>query len=122
MQARAKIIKESHPLLMISIHQNFFSDKNRRGAQTFYRKGQEECKNFANCVQKQLNGLKDNARDCSSLAGDYYLLNISDCPAVIVECGFLSNAEDEKLLISDNYQNQLSNAIFYGALQFLVGE
>ena len=119
MQAREKIIKQANPALVISIHQNKFSSPSRRGAQVFYRAGSEGGNSLAKCVQNQLNNLKENGKKCFPLSGDYYLLNISPCPAIIVECGFLSNAQDEKLLISAEYQKQLVGTIFYGALSFL---
>ena len=120
MNAREKIIKNSNPTLVVSIHQNSFSSSSRRGAQVFYGNGKEEGKQFALAVQNQLNSLKDNGRKSSPLAGDYFLLNISPCPAIIVECGFLSNPQDEKLLLSDKYQSQLASALFNGTLDYLI--
>ena len=69
-----------------------------------------------------INALKDNGRKSSPLAGDYYLLNVASCPSVIVECGFLSNPQDERLLISESYQKELANAIYYGCMQYLTTE
>ena len=120
MQAREKIIKGASPTLFISIHQNKFSDSARRGSQVFYKAGSNEGYNLANCVQSQVNALNKGGRQYSALKGDYYLLNVSPFPAIIVECGFLSNAQDEALLISEEYQQALAQSIFYGAMQFLV--
>ncbi len=55
-----------------------------------------------------------------ALKGDYYVLNCNDFPAVIVECGFLSNAEDEALLLSREYQKRLARVIKEGALSYLA--
>ena len=55
----------------------------------------------------------------NALWGDYYLLNASKIPTVIVECGFLSNPDDERLLISEEYRLQISDAIFKGAVDYL---
>ena len=120
MQAREKIIKESNPTLVISIHQNNFSDHSRRGAQVFYHIGREQSKEFAICMQQVLNKMEENAKKSSALSGDYYVLKVSPCPAIIIECGFLSNEQDEKLLLSEEYQQKLSNQIFYGCLQYLT--
>ena len=54
------------------------------------------------------------------LAGDYFILNCHEYPAVIVECGFLSNAQDEALLVSDIYQQKLARTIRSGAVAFLA--
>ena len=120
MKAREKIIKEANPTLVISIHQNNFSDHNRRGAQVFYHMGREQSKGFANCMQGVLNEMEENVKKSSALSGDYYVLKVSPCPAIIIECGFLSNEQDEKLLLSENYQQKLANQIFYGCLQYLT--
>lgn len=120
MQARAKIIKNASPSLVISIHQNKFSASYRRGAQVFYRAGDEKGRALATALQNELNGLEENGRKSSPIAGDYYVINVSPCPAVIVECGFLSNEQDERLLLSEEYQEKLANSIFYGALGFLT--
>ena len=120
MQAREKIIKEANPTLVISIHQNNFSDHSRRGAQVFYYMGREQSKEFACYIQDGLNSMAENVKKSSALSGDYYVLKVSPCPAIIVECGFLSNEQDEKLLLSDDYQQKLANQIFYSSLQFLT--
>ena len=58
------------------------------------------------------------AKKTSALVGDYYMLKCTDNPSVIVECGFLSNADDEKLLISDDYRKKIAYAIFKGAVSY----
>ena len=64
--------------------------------------------------------MEENVKKSSALSGDYYVLKVSPCPAIIIECGFLSNEQDEKLLLSENYQQKLANQIFYGCLQYLT--
>ncbi len=54
----------------------------------------------------------------TELAGDYYMLKCTQNPSVIVECGFLSNAEDEQLLISEKYQKAFAYAVFKGAVAY----
>ncbi len=120
MRARAKIINESNPSLVISIHQNNYSSPSRRGGQAFYKKGDKQCYLLATTLQQALNGVYTGVKDYAPLCGDYFILNVSPCPAVIVECGFLSNPQDEALLISEEFQHSLATAIFNGALEFLV--
>ena len=119
MQARAKIIKENSPTLLISIHQNQFSSEQRRGAQVFFKDGHNESKRLACVMQEHLNQVTDTGRHYSALVGDYYLLNVSPCTAVIVECGFLSNPQDEALLLTSEYQQELAKTIYSAVLQFL---
>ncbi len=117
--ARKEIIEKSQPLLVISIHLNSFSDPSVRGTQVYYKEGSGQSEKLAFFILRELNSLEDNARKTNALVGDYYILNESDCLAVIVECGFLSNQKDEMLLLSSEYQTKLASAIFYGALCYL---
>lgn len=120
MRARAKIINESNPSLVISIHQNKYSSPSRRGGQAFYKKGDKQSYLLATTLQQALNGVYTGVKDYAPLCGDYFILNVSPCPAVIVECGFLSNPQDEALLITEEFQLSLATAIFNGSLEFLV--
>ena len=119
MQKRSEIINKSNPALVISVHQNFFSVRSRRGAQVFFRESNPRSVVLAGLIQGALNSMPECVRKSSPLKGDYYILNCNDFPAVIVECGFLSNAEDEALLLSEEYRDKLAEAINAGALEYL---
>lgn len=117
MEARRDIIEGAAPNAVISVHQNnFIADRSRRGGQVFFREGDANGTALANSIQEQLNAM--NNRALSALRGDYYMLNCSRFTSVIVECGFLSNAEDEALLLSEEYQSQVAQAIFAGTLAY----
>lgn len=120
MQKRAEIIKEANATVVISIHQNMCNDLNRRGAQVYYKQGDASGLNLAENICKRLNTLSQRGRNCTVLAADFYVLNVSPCASVIVECGFLSNAEDEKLLADDDYCDRLSREIMYGTTAYLT--
>ena len=120
MQKRAEIINSNSPALMISVHQNFFSLSSRRGAQVFFRENSENSRTLACSIQSALNNMPESMKKTDALKGDYYVLNCNDFPAVIVECGFLSNAEDEALLLSREYQKRLARVIKEGALSYLA--
>lgn len=120
MRKRAQVIKETAPALVISIHQNFFSLRSRRGAQVFFRESSERSKSLAGHIQTSLNEMPECVKPSDALKGDYFMLNCTDYPSVIVECGFLSNAEDEALLVTEEYQKKISAAILSGALAFLL--
>ncbi len=118
MQKRKEIIEKSNADLVISIHMNSYSLKSVRGAQAFYNPENEISKNLANSIQEQF--LKDlpKAKKTSSV-GDYYILNCTNIPAVIIECGFLSNYEEEKLLLSSEYKDKVCYSILCGVLKYL---
>ncbi len=119
MRRRKEIIEQARPAAMISIHQNnFLAQPSRRGGQVFYAAGKSEGKSLAEGIQKELNAL--NEAEHSALTGDYYMLNCTDYPSVIVECGFLSNAQDESLLLTEEYRDRLADAIFRGTLAWLA--
>lgn len=118
MEKREKIIKSSNADLFVSVHMNSFSNSNLSGAQVFYKEGSGEGKEFADEISS---GLKDgNVRlRGGSKSGDYYVLNCHDKPGVLIECGFLSNAEEEKLLMRDDYVEMFCKSAFQGILRFL---
>ncbi len=120
MQKRAEIIQENAPALVISVLQNFFSMTSRRGAQVFFRNDSSSSRTLACAIQTAFNEMPETAKKYSALAGDYYVLNCSDYPSVIVECGFLSNPEDEALLITQDYQKKVASVIAQGALSYLA--
>ncbi len=115
---RVEIADKSGCDLFISLHMNKFSDAKRRGAQVFYKAGDEKSKLLSNVIQNQLNGMEESEREFTSLAGDYYVLNKVKCAAVLIECGFLSNEKDEKLLLTKEYREKIAHEIFYGVVSF----
>lgn len=114
MQKRKQITLNAKADIFVSIHLNYYSSPLRRGAQVFYKIDEEKSKSLADIVQAELNGGKEYERDYTALAGDYYVLNEADCAAILCECGFLSNAEDEKLLLTDEYRAEIAEKIFNG--------
>lgn len=118
MEERRRIIREAEPDFVLSIHQNTFpSDTSRRGGQVFFREGSAAGEALAVSIQARLNAL--GGRSVSALKGDFFLLGCADCPSALVECGFLSNAEEERLLLTDEYQGKIARAVFEGVLSFL---
>lgn len=121
MQKRKEIIEEANPDFLISVHQNFYPSSATRGGQVFFKKDDEKSRVFAEELQAELNALyqTQNARGRKVSGAEYFLLKHSPCPAVIVECGFLSNPEDERLLNSVNWQKKLAESIFCGTIAYL---
>ena len=123
LEKRVKIINTSNADAMVSIHLNCYSSSTRRGATTFFGDKKQEGEKLAQSIQKHFNTLSGQPKDYSALKGDYYLLNQSNCPSVICECGFLSNPEDESLLLTEEYQNEIADKILYGIIEYLsLGE
>lgn len=101
----------SNPVL-ISVHQNTFPDTAAHGAQVFYA-AHEESLPLARVVQDTLRGAldADNHRVPTGIPSSVYLMNHVTCPAVLVECGFLSNPAEAALLASGDYQTKLALAL-----------
>lgn len=115
MLQRFKIIEKVNPNLVISIHMNSFASGDASGALTYYRKGDDASKYCADVIQKSLKK-EGCAKIESGKVGDYYMLNCSYYTSVLVECGFISNIEEEIKLNTESYKNQIVNAICNGIL------
>ncbi len=119
MNERRSITNNSGGDILVSIHQNAFTSDSASGAQVFYYKTSEDGKRLAEAIQQSLIDTLDS--DNSRLAksnSDYYVLKTTEIPAAIVECGFLSNAREEALLNTDEYQQKIAWAIYKGILSY----
>lgn len=111
---RRKIIENCGAQLFVSIHMNYFAESQYKGAQVFYSTVNPNSKAFAQTVKNSLlSTLKDdNNREIKEAYDSIYLMKYTSMPAVLVECGFLSNPEEEKLLNTKSYQKKLAKAIY----------
>lgn len=115
MAERKKIANESNGDILVSIHQNAFPSTGAKGAQVFYHKSSEDGKNLAELIQERLKANVDGEnKRLAKQNSDYYILRTTEIPAVIVECGFLSNPSEEQLLNDEAYQTKLAWAIYLG--------
>lgn len=122
MQKRVSIINDVAPLCAISIHLNSFErQRNRRGAQVFFDANSSGGRALALDVQRELNAINNEyaKKTYSPLSADKYLFWNVKVPIVIVECGFLSNDEDEKNLQNFAYQHLIASAVARGVNAFL---
>lgn len=120
LRARVKLMEEVRPVLMVSIHQNSYPEAEVDGAQVFYYSGSEEGKRLGVMVQERLKKeLQDGNHRLAKANKDYYLLKKSGCPAIIVECGFLSNVQEAALLTTEEYQETLAFAICLGVMEYI---
>ena len=119
MEKRKRIIEKYNPTMVISIHMNSFTDPSECGTQAYFEKGDNNSKLLADSIQSQMNVILPNAREFAN-HGEYYILECSDIPTTIVECGFLSNPNDEALLNTDEYREKLAYSIYSGIIKFLI--
>ncbi len=109
---RVAAIGATENAVVVSIHQNTFSNAAYHGAQTFYRPGAES-QALAALLQETLQTGADpsNKRTPAKIPDSVYLMKHITCPAVLLECGFLSNPAEEEKLRTDSYQTQLAACI-----------
>lgn len=119
MKNRVSIGNESNAEIFVSIHMNKLNQEQYYGWQAFYKNKDEESKILADYIQKNLNYFMDksNNRQISSIS-NIYLTKKIEIPLVIVECGFLSNQEETKLLKTDSYQELLAWSIYSGIMDY----
>lgn len=119
MIARANLIEQTNPIFTVSIHQNSFPDPSVSGPQVFYYTNSTEGKLLADTIQAKMNEqLKPEKTRVSQFNNAYFLLKNTPTPIVIVECGFLSNANEADLLIQESYQKKVAQAVFDGILSY----
>ena len=123
MKRRIEKIEQTDPVLTVSIHQNSYPEEYVHGAQVFYYNGSSGGEQLAGLIQTQLVQDLDPENHRQIKPNDsYYLLKKTKGTIVIVECGFLSNAEEDLLLQSGAYQTKLASALAASWLQWLDEE
>ena len=119
LKERVRIVNETENALLISIHQNNFSDSRYSGAQVFYA-GTEGSAALAKQLQSALVAALNPGSSRKSKIGDgIYLMEHIDCPGVLIECGFLSNAAEEARLRNAEYQKKLCCVIAATVSEYL---
>lgn len=123
-RARAALMELFDNSIYLSIHQNEFSQSYVHGTQMFYAPNSEESKTLANIIQKTVCSLTqpENTKVPKESGTNIYVLYNATKPACLCECGFVSNPEEEKLLLSEDYQRKFSLALSYGVLNYLISE
>lgn len=119
LRQRVKMVQSEEDAVLLSIHQNYFPQAKYSGAQVFYA-GTAGSQNLAKVMQaaftQHLNPVRPRReKRCSGV----YLMDHVSCPAVLIECGFLSNPREEALLQSPEYQKKLSAIIGCTTAEYL---
>lgn len=112
LQNRVAAIEEAEGGTLLSIHQNTYPDGRYHGAHVFYaptQGSQALAEHFQNSIKAALQ--PDNERAVKRIPDTVYIMNHVTCPAVLIECGFLTNPEEEALLRDEDYQRKLSAVI-----------
>ena len=120
LNARVQMIQDSNADLAISIHQNSFTEEYVKGAQVFYHSKSPQGKLLAEILQSQIvTTIADGNHRKAKSNSNYYMLTKTDCPLVIVECGYMSNIREAALLLDDEYQEKMAYAIHLAIFRFL---
>lgn len=119
---RVATVNEAKNAVLLSIHQNTFSDNRYSGAQVFYGpegEGQALAKKLQDAFSATIN---PGSNRTSKKADSVYLMEHIRCTGVLIECGFLSNPQEEAKLRSDAYQRNLCCVIAATVTEFLTEE
>ncbi len=121
MAERKRVLNTEGATLCVSIHLNAFTDRAVSGPMAFYMKGSEKGKRLAELVIKCICEAVEHPLRTAN-PGDYFVIRECESPAVLVECGFISNAEEEKLLNTPQYRQKMADGIVKGLVEFLQEE
>lgn len=118
---RVKIGNESEADIFVSIHLNKIEQTQYWGWQTFFKKNNEKSQKLAQSLQNGLNETiqKENKREPLKIENIYIIEHV-EIPTTIIECGFLSNEEEKKLLQQEEYQNKLAWGIYIGIMDYFI--
>jgi len=123
LRRRIEVINKSKADLIVSVHLNSFTQSQYYGAQTFYKKNCEDSKAAAEIMQKNLKNVLDKNNDrVPQSKRDVKVIDNSTIPIVLVECGFVSNQEEGKLLCTPQYQEKVAWAIYAGIVEYFEKE
>lgn len=117
---RLEILKQNPDAIFVSIHLNKFQSSSVKGAQMFYSPKIDDAKRLAESLKGSVKSLlqPDNHRTVKAGTKSTFLLYYSPIPAVIAECGFMSNPEEFSKLQADDYQSKMAFALFNGILKY----
>ena len=119
LKKRVELINEVNPDIVVCVHQNSFTDQTVAGPQVFYHGSSEISKKIAQTLQEELWLVDEEHQRQIKGNENYYMLSQTEVPTIIVECGFLSNPSDAEKLITEEYQDQIAQAICAGITKWL---
>ena len=119
MERRAALVLDNKAEILLSVHQNEYRNRSQKGPQVFYRKDCPAGETLASIIQKQMNDelMPDSRRRANY--GDFYITSLG-IPSALIECGFLSNANEEALLRDEEYQLRVAESIADGVVDWFA--
>lgn len=116
---RVKLVESTDHAVLLSVHQNSFQDPRYSGAQVFYGSA-DGSQSWGESTQELLRIALDaeNNRSAKQIPDTVYLMNHISCPAILVECGFMTNGEEVALLLTSDYQKRVAAALAGACLQY----
>jgi len=119
MNARRLIANTSHADIFVSIHQNAYASSSVKGAQVFFFNESDNSQKLATHVQDRIKEFVDSGNKFKPKANsNYYVLKQTEMPAVLVECGFLTNYNERQRLNSEEYQEKVAWGIYLGIVDY----
>lgn len=123
LKTRKEIIDSVNADIFVSIHMNKFEQSKYHGAQVFYSNYPQKSKILAETVQQNIKQLTDNSNNRKiKMKNDIFLLKNCQIPSILIECGFLSNPQEEQQLNDDAYQTKIVYSIYHGILDYFETE
>ncbi|NOU56058.1 N-acetylmuramoyl-L-alanine amidase CwlD [Brevibacillus borstelensis] len=119
---RVKFVNDNSPDFLVSVHVNSIPSPKWKGAQTFYYPAFKKSEEISYLIQDEIKRVLENTDRVPSKTDDVFFIREVDCPAVLVEVGFVSNEAEAKRLRSVDYQKAMANAIYQGILRHYAGE
>ena len=107
LKERVRIIEETNNALLLSIHQNHFSDSRYRGAQVFYGNTTGSDSLAKDLQSAFVSSINPGSRRLAKRSSNIYLMDHITCTGLLIECGFLSNPDEEALLKTPSYQQNI---------------
>lgn len=121
---REKLMNQSEADVFVSIHMNKFTDSKYSGPQVFYSPNHAKSKELAEIMQAEMIQVLEpsSKREAKQATGDIYLLKKAKIPAILVECGFLSNSQEEQKLLDERYQKETAWAIYSSIVKYFSAQ
>ena len=122
MAARLKIANEAPNAIFVSLHMNTYPHPSCQGVQVWYSENNRTSEEIAKTIHKSVQELlqPENDRPIKQSGSSIYLLHHLECPAVLIECGFLSSPEEAALLGDEKYRQQLALTLCMGILRAIT--
>jgi len=119
MNTRKLIANTSHADIFVSIHQNSYASSSVHGAQVFYFNESDNSQKLADGVQSRIKEFVDPSNKFKAKPNsNYYVLKQTEMPAILVECGFLTNYSERQKLTSEEYQEKMAWGIYLGIIDY----